>query len=118
MNDNQLDIFEGNRLKTEGMIQSEVSANDQHEGWSEKAFDFLVGYAKKQSQFMAEDIRELAIKSKSVPQPPSNRAWGAIIIKAKKEGIIKHIAFGQVRNKKAHRANASIWQSIIYNPYE
>jgi hypothetical protein len=58
--------------------------------------------------FMCEDVREYA--SNHLPTPPTNRAWGAIILRAKKDGIIKHYGFGQVTNPRAHRANASMWK--------
>ena len=62
--------------------------------------------------FLIEEVREKA-EGCGLPVPPSRRAWGAIVIKAKRIGIIKRVGYGQVSNPYAHRANASMWVSTI-----
>lgn len=97
---------------TEAAIQTaEVHANVVHDGWSEKAYDFLKGYAEINPVFMAEDVRNAS--KGLVPSPPTERAWGAIIRRASTEGIIMHGGYNQVKNVRAHHANASVWKSLI-----
>lgn len=94
------------------MNKAKDHANKVEKDWADKAYIKLKEYLiiTNGNQFMCEDVREYA--SKSISEPPSKRAWGAIIVKAKKEGIIEHCGFSQVSNPTAHRANASLWRAI------
>ena len=104
----QLQISFGAQLRDIGMRKATDHANAVHEDWSDKAFYFLKWFVTRQHvEFMAEDVREAA--KNYVPEPPSKRAWGAVIVRAKKEGLIKSIGFRSVSNSKAHRTPASLW---------
>ena len=106
----QLDLFEGMQLRDLGIKQSESHANEVEQNWSEKAYSFLVNFCRSHRVFMAEDIRDSSIGI--VPEPPSQRAWGAIFVKAAKSGLIKRVGYGQVKNPKAHCTPAAIWAVI------
>ena len=97
----------GEQLKINGIDQAVNHANQKSENWSESAFNFLSKFIKTKRIFMTEDVR-MASKD-IIPEPPSNRAWGGIIIRAKKAGLIRHNGYSQVKNPKAHQANASVW---------
>lgn len=106
----QLDLFLGNKLRDEGISQSVDNANVKNNKWSESAYNFLVEYIKTNKEFMAEDVR---VASKGVVEdPPSNRAWGAIFVLAKKNKLIKSLGFQNVKNPKAHRTPATLWAAI------
>jgi len=60
---------------------------------------------------MTEDVREAA--TEEIPQPPSNRAWGAIIRMAASSNIIKRKGYRAVKNPKAHRTPATLWEVLI-----
>jgi hypothetical protein len=95
--------------KTKGIEQAVNNADRKNQGWSDLAFKFLVWFLPTQtSTFMAEDIRIASLGK--VPIPPSDRAWGAIILRASKAGLIKFVGYGKVTNPKAHSANAAVWQ--------
>lgn len=100
------------RKITEAHIQiAEDHANAVHLSWSDKAMDYLKWYIssiEKDKEFLAEDVREYA--GTLVPEPPSLRAWGAIILKAAKMGLIKKVGHRAVKNANAHRAFASVWR--------
>lgn len=113
-NDNlTYDLFSGKELKQSGMKLASDSANQVHEGWSEKAYAMLVQFVRSgRGEFMCEDVRHYA-KAYGLPDAPNNRAWGSIIACAsKKEKIIKHAGYAQVKNPRAHRANASLWIGV------
>lgn len=114
----QTKLFEpsGEELRNHGIQQSVDHANEKEENWSDMAFEHFKKYAQYHLTFMTEDVREYA-NGLGFPIPPSKRAWGAVVLRAKKEKIIKHAGFGQVKNPKAHRANASIWKSLIAKFY-
>jgi len=59
---------------------------------------------------MTEDVR---ISSEGIIEiPPSNRAWGGVIVRAVKSGLIKRIGFQNVNNPKAHKTPATLWETI------
>lgn len=76
--------------------------------WSAKAFKFLNEYIKTVGRFMAEDLRRAS--TDQVPEPPSLRAWGHIVGKAARVGLITRIGYEKVKNRKAHATPAAVWQ--------
>ena len=107
---NQLNIFEGNKLRDIGINQSFDHAETKSISWGESAYSFLRQYIKSNNQFMAEDVR---VASKGVVEdPPSKRAWGAIFVMAKKNELIRSIGYGRVKNPKAHRTPATLWEVV------
>ena len=80
------------------------------DNWSEKAYGFLRQYMTRHCEFMSEDVREAS--RGIVPEPPSHRAWGAIIVRAVKEGLIRRLGYQTVKNAKAHCTPASLWQVV------
>jgi len=115
----QLDIFgqpeTGKMLRDNGMKQAVDHADEVTPRWSEEAYKFAKRYILYYEYFMTEDIREMA--SGIVPDPPSFRAWGAIMVRLAKEGLIRKAGFSPVKNAKAHMAFAIRWQSLIYKNY-
>ena len=101
-------INNGTQLRDKGIKQALDNANDTHEKWSEKAYKFLVNYIKSNNQFMTEDVR--LASEKEIPIPPSNRAWGGIVVRASKAGLISRVGFSNVKNVKAHKTPASVWR--------
>lgn len=100
----------GELLKQEGMYNSVANADNRIEAWSDRAYFILMEFISRQTDvFMGEDVREYAGK-RGLPEPPSKRAWGAVMARAKKEGLIVFSGYSQVSNPKAHRANASLWR--------
>lgn len=102
----------GAELAEQGMLHAEQHANIVHEGWSENALEWFVKYIKhfgRGHQFKTEDVRKYA-ELNGFDVPPSLRAWGAIVLKAAKAGLIKKAGYAQVENAKAHKANCSLWE--------
>ena len=101
-------INEGSQLRDKGIKQAIDNADNTHEKWSEKAYKFLVNYIKSQDEFMTEDLR--LASEKEIPKPPSNRAWGGIILRAVRAGLITRDRFSNVKNVKAHKTPATVWR--------
>jgi len=97
--------------KDKGIQQAVDHADAVYPSWSEKAYKFLTDFIDKNAcSFMAEDVR---MESAAViPEPPSKRAWGAIILRAAKSGLIRKVGYQKVTNAKAHATPASVWQRI------
>lgn len=102
------DVPTGLQLRDIGIQKAVDHADAVHDGWSDKAYSFLLNFIKSSREFMTEDIREAAIGI--VPEPLSNRAWGSVVLKAARNGLIYKSGIVQVKNPKAHMANANVWK--------
>tara|TARA_R100001530_G_scaffold92678_1_gene64367 strand:- start:398 stop:715 length:318 start_codon:yes stop_codon:yes gene_type:complete len=98
----------GSQLRDKGIKKALDNANNTYDKWSDRAYKFLVNYIKSQYEFMTEDVR--IASEKEIPKPPSGRAWGGIILKASRAGLIDRVGFSNVKNAKAHKTPASIWR--------
>jgi hypothetical protein len=104
-----LDINQGRQLRDLGIEKAVAHADQESAEWRVKAFELLKIFLKDQhSSFMAEDFRRYS-ELVDFPQPPNAKAWGGIIVKAKNKGLIRFVTTRQVKNKKAHCANAAVW---------
>jgi|TARA_B110000908_G_scaffold160153_1_gene203087 hypothetical protein len=101
---------QGEVLRDEGIKQSIDNANKSVDNWGDKAYAILIEYIRYKEYFMTEDIREYY--SDRIEEPPSNRAWGAVVLKAKRNGLIKSNGFSSVKNPKAHKTPATLWKVI------
>lgn len=103
----------GDELRDKGIKRAEDHANEKSKGWSEQAYTFLLEFIKGDGidYFLAEDVREASIGA--IPEPPSLRAWGGIITRASKAGIIYHVGYRKVKNRKAHCTPASLWKANL-----
>lgn len=104
----QQELNFGAKLKEDGIKQAVDHADAEEFGWSEKAYAYLLEYLKgKSEEFMAEEVR--VSSDKIVSAPPSNRAWGGVMLRALKAGLIRKTGFGLVKNAKAHQCLATTW---------
>ena len=102
----KLDLFKSRNLRDQGIQQSLNTAEIHSEKWGTKAYHFLLEYIKSNKEFMAEDVR--VASDGIVPPPISKRAWGAIMVLAKKNNIIYSKGYSCVKNPKAHRTPATL----------
>ncbi len=98
----------GKQLKEAGIKKATDTAERFHNDWSQQAHETLCQFIKRRKQFRTEEFREYAI-SKGLPVPPSLRAFGGVIGRARNANLIRHIDYVQVKNPRAHNANASLW---------
>lgn len=85
-------------------------AERERAGWMATAYQILEGYAKDSERaFLCEDVRTFATGFLSLPEPPSHRSWGALMVKAQKAGLIRHAGYARTNNPKAHKTPASLW---------
>lgn len=97
-------------LTDQGIQRALDHANNSDINWSDKAYKLFELYLKTHPKdFLNEDFREFAAKM-GLPEPPSLRAYGGIIRKAKTAGIIIRCGFRSVKNPKAHLTPASVWR--------
>lgn len=104
------DVQTARERRDEGMKRAIDRAEELHEGWSDLAYDFLKGYIKINPVFQVEDVRFAS--QGLVPTPRSQRAWGGVIRRAAKEGLIWQDGFKKVKNVLAHRTPAAVWKTV------
>ena len=115
---NQLNFFgitkpqpTGAVLRDRGIRRAVQHADGIYNDWQRTALDFLYLYARDHDRFSGEMVRMEA--SGIVPDPPSLRAWGAVLLQGARKGWIKRVGTIQVTNPRAHACFASEWESLI-----
>lgn len=103
-------VITGETMRDKGIKKAVDHANEVYNDWNEKAFSFLIIYIQSVNEFMVEEMRQAS--TGIVPAPPSLRAWGGIIVRAAKAGLIKKTGFRNVKNIKAHCTPATVWAKI------
>ena len=108
------DLFawgESQRAAAEGMRQAADHANKERHGWTADAYIFLLAFAERNTLFISEDVSS-ASKALGFPQPPTDRAWGAVYRKAIRDGVITQEGTG--RSSRRHASICPRWRSQIY----
>jgi hypothetical protein len=99
----------GYEKQIQGIKKAIDHAEMVHQNWSIQAMNLLFQFCQKQRMpFMTEEFRKFCIE-KELPEPPSLRSFGGIILRASKMGLITSIGTRKVINPKAHCANANLW---------
>ena len=101
-------------LRDEGMDRAVDHAERCNPYWQVFAMDYLKGYLDEigSKPFMGEDFRKWS-EEQGLQKPPTGRAYGAVIMRAHRKGLIRSIGYSQTTNPTAHCAIASIWQSTL-----
>lgn len=73
--------------RLEGMQLAIEFADFVETDWSDRAFEYLVNFARTHEVFTGEDVSDAHIAANK-PQPPDLRAWGALYRRAMNEGVI------------------------------
>jgi len=101
----------GSELRDEGIQQALFNADTKEPKWSAKAYAFLQEFLNERNAgelFLVEDVRA----ESTIAEPPSKRAWGGIIVKARNAGLIRAAGYDKVNNPKAHCATATLWMKL------
>lgn len=109
MYQSSLDFEAAEKARDYGIHKAVNHANAVSNNWSESAYKLLMDFIKEKRVFKCEDFRMWC--NDKIEQPPSLRAFGGIIMKAAKAGLINKVGIEAVSNVKAHMANAGIWES-------
>lgn len=112
---NQIEmLFSGKELARAGANLAMQHAETVHEDWGADACEYLEIFLRLHPgrEFMTEEVREYASK-RGLQAPPNLRAWGAVMQRAQRSGIIRWAGNRQVKNRKAHSATASVWVGVM-----
>ena len=113
MTQHNLNFVTGRQLRDTGMQVALDHAESVHDGWAEQAIGALQVYlsAHPGRTFMTEDVRAYAYDVLAIPHPPHCRAWGGVIARAAREGLIRRVGLGPVKTASSHMANAAVWRA-------
>ncbi len=78
--------------------------------WSAEAWAFFTQWAqtRKGEPFQGEDVRLAALGT--VPAAPDARAWGHILQRAARTGLIRRVGYAPVKDPRSHHCPKSVWQ--------
>ena len=101
----------GEVLRDEGMQQAIDHAEQEVPNWADLTYQKLNQFVTEYPylEFMTEDFRKWAYH-RGLPEPPHSRAFGGIMARAGKRGLIVKVRISQVKNPTAHCANANVWR--------
>jgi hypothetical protein len=97
-------------LRDEGMKRAVDHAERETPGWQDQAIGHVRVFAGLEHEFMCEEARRFA-ESRGIAPPPDKRAWGAVMMKCAKLGLIEKVGLGYAKDPKVHMNPASIWRS-------
>ena len=109
-----LDLFNqpppptGEQLRDDGIIRAEDHADATSPAWSERAYQLLLKYIQHGREFRNEQFVEWA-EGQGLSTPPTKRAFGAIVVRAAREGVIVRLRIDTAHNPSAHRGFISVW---------
>lgn len=96
-----------------GMNIATEHAESVHPGWKEITYNLFNIFLNEHDGFLVEDFRAwLYVNHPHYIFPPNNRAFGFVVRRAVKDGLIISLSTRKVSNIKAHSANANYWQKI------
>lgn len=104
------DAIRARELRDDGMQRAVDHANHVEPGWQERAVGYVKAFALVRREFMCEEARRYA-EAQGIGPPPDKRAWGAVMMKCARMGLIEKIGLGYAKDPKVHMNPASVWRS-------
>jgi len=103
MNQNQLELDDYDAALTRravGIARAADKADRDHEGWQDEAVSAVRKYLAQHPgrQFLAEDVRAWCEAMGIIDAPENERAWGAVMRRAAKDGYICKIGYAPARS--------------------
>lgn len=82
-------------------------------GWKDFALGVLRLFAMlhPEATFMIEDVRAYA-EARGLSPPPDPRAWGAVALQAKRDGLITRAGFSSTTRGPAHTHPRNVWRLV------
>jgi len=115
----QLEIFQTDRTHAEVSLPmvfaiqaASIAQEKAVSGWQDKAFNMLKSYAVTVPDFIAEDFR-LWAENYGLESPREPRAYGALMIRAKRESVIRATGnYRCMRSEKSHGCPKMVWVGV------
>jgi hypothetical protein len=62
-------------------------------------------------EFQADQFVQYAI-TRGLPEPPDRRAFGAVIVRASRKGVLEHAGYAAGTNKRHHGNPKTVWRWV------
>lgn len=93
-----------------GHAMAEVAAENAGSAWVATALEAVRRHAATNKYFTTEQVRAAF---EDLPEPPDKRAWGAVVRKAKKEGLIQPHGWVRAQSLSVHGMVVTLWESKV-----
>ncbi len=93
-----------------GHAMAEIAASNAGSEWVATALDAVRKYATINKYFTTEQVRAAY---DDLPEPPDRRAWGAVVRKAHKEGLIQPHGWVRAQSLTVHGMVVTMWESKV-----
>lgn len=104
----QVDWVRATRLRDKGMQRAVEHADRVEDGWGQVAYSAVRQFLVRQPPFRSfttEDVREWA----KLKEPPDRRAWGAVMVRAVRGGLIHKVGYRPHRDPSRHKGVSTVW---------
>lgn len=105
------DVVSGRLLAREGAKRAADHADLVHPSWQDRAFGYLLEYLAaypSRCEITCESVRKHA-EAKGFAAPPDKRAWGHIMLRGRRAGVLKRLGWTTADDPKVHCNPISLW---------
>jgi hypothetical protein len=111
-----LDLIEARKAAWAGAEAGAAMAADHAErvepGWNDAALDLLLKFAVIcGGSFLVEDVRAFAEEA-GLGDPPDPRAWGSVVLCAKRAGLIESLGYASRSRGPSHSCPRNVWRLL------
>lgn len=110
---NQAAMFDesGHVLRDAGIALATAKADSIEPSWSDKAHHLMMSFLEhwKFEEFTAEES-QLWMIEKGLNHPASSNAWGGVMLRLSKKGIIKKVGITNAKRKTSKARPIVVWQ--------
>lgn len=100
----------GAALRDQGIARAATSSGDE---WQERALRLVRIHATNHSTLTCDGMR-LWVEATGFDRPPDARAWGAVMLRAKREAIVEPTDRFEVSADPAcHKSPVRVWRSLV-----
>jgi hypothetical protein len=92
-----------------GIHRAVEKAESDDSGWSWRAYYAVLKFlVVNKTPFLTEDVREWAESNGHIPVPKNGKAWGAVMQRAARRGVIKKVGYDLA--KSSNLSPKVLWQ--------
>lgn len=103
---------EAAKRRDDAMQRAADHADGVSPRWTDVGFEHLRLFAMQHYTLTCEQVRKHA-EAKGFPKPPTRRAWGAIVSRAVRAGVITQGVYEKATDPLVHCRPIMRWRSLI-----
>jgi hypothetical protein len=110
-----IDFTAARLARDEGITRSSAHAERLSAGWNAGALDAVRLYALRNAEFQSDDVRAWAHAELELPLPPDARAWGGVMVRARRAAIVAPTdRFQPGKAAICHMHPKRVWRSLLH----